>query len=480
MVVKLISRALLFAILSVSTSFFASLNTFASATSQILITELQTGQGGNEFIEVENRTDQDLDLSLFSLQYHGLTSVNWSNKPLSFVNPTVTKIAPGNRALLLSSSYNLAGSDPIAKFTAGFADSGGSIRIIPTLSLDQTLGDQLSWGATDPPICSTAPKHSDGQSLKRYPSDDGVLVDSSVSGKDFYVSSAPSPNLLDTQDPFSIDEVADYCGKPVEPDPDVTAPGAPEDPAAPPPKVYAIAQITELFPDPVSPQTDENNEYIELFNPNTEPLDLTGYKLQTGLNSTYTYLLDGLILQPSEYYAIARKDSKLTLSNTTSKARLKNPNDEVIFETEAYEDTNPAQSWQLIDGQWGWSSSPSPSAVNIADSSFALGQIAAKVTAAPATKVAATTKKAATKKAAVKKASTKVATTKATKTPKAAKASASKFSYTDDKGNTKIRPYIFWLAGALVFGYGLWEYRWDLLRKFKRTKTAPIESIESK
>lgn len=460
---RLFNKLSIFFVLNLFVSFISPALAGASPTSLILITELQTGQGSSEFIEIENTSDSTLNLTGWRLQYHSSASTSWTTKTLTFTNPVITSFKAGDRALLLAAGYSPPGALPIATFASGISDTGGSIRIVPT-SLDESQGDKLTWGTTDTPTCSIAPKHSDGQSLKRYPSGDGAIVDTSISGKDFYVSNSPSPDAIDIQDPFSIDEVVNYCGKPVSStSPDATAPGAPEDPGAPQPISYQRIEITELFPDPVSPQTDENDEYIELFNPNTEPVDLTGYKLQTGMNSTYSYIFGGISIQPGEYYAVSRKDSKLTLSNTSSKARLLNPSDEVISETEAYDQTSPAESWQLYDGVWQWSSTPTPSSVNIQLNTAASTTLATKVSAKPATKT------------------TKQKKTPAAKTPKKSSLSAkpsqpkqdpsaNAFTYTDDTGTTRLQPYIIWGAGILLFGYGLWEYRWDLLGALKRNK----------
>ncbi len=438
-----------------------SLNTFAASTPLILITELQTGQGGSEFIEIENTSDSTIDLAQWRLQYHGTTSTTWSNKALTFTDPLITLLDPGDRALFSASGYSPPNSEVLAHFPSGLADSGGSVRFLP-LSLDESLGSVLTWGTPDPPTCSIAPKHSDGQSLKRFPSGDGALVNTGISGEDFYVSNSPSPDSIDDQDPFSIDEVVNYCGKPEEILEDPQAPGTTQDPGSPPPPTYLPILITELFPDPVTPQKDEEDEYIELFNPNSEPVNLSGYKLQSGLNSTYSYVLGDLTLQPGEYYAISRKDSKLTLSNSSSKATLLDPDGTVLSEAEPYEKSYQAMSWQLYNGIWQWSSSPTPSAQNVQLSLTATTtSTASKVTAKPAAKAAkkTTAKKASTKKAAT----TKVSSVKKETEP-------SSFTYTDEQGNTKLKPYIIWGAGLLLFGYGLWEYRWDLLNLLKRRR----------
>jgi hypothetical protein len=436
------------------------------SSSLILITEIQTGKGSSEFIEVQNVSDAPLDLSQWRLQYRSSTSATWSNKNLTFLDPTITIFEPGDRALFTASGYSPPNSVVLANFPSGLADSGGSVRFLP-LSLDGSYGDLIEWGTSVSPECSVAPKHSEGESLKRFPSGDGAIVDTGFSGKDFYVSSSPSPDLIDNQDPFSIDEVVNYCGKPEEILEDPEAPGTIEDPGTPPPPTYLKIEITELFTDPVSPQTDEKDEYIELFNPNDQAVNLSGYKLESGSNFTYSYILGDITLQPGEYFAVSRADSKLTLSNTSSRARLLDPNGDIISETEPYDKSYQGQSWQLYNGTWQWTTTPTPSAANV---QLSLGgastSAATKVTSKPAAKQAATKKKAAAKKTAAKKAAT---TTK----PKSAKTDEenSAFTYTDDAGNTKLQPYIIWGAGLLLFAYGLWEYRWDILNSLKRKKS---------
>lgn len=438
----------------------------ASPTSLILITELQTGQGSSEFIEIENTSDSILDLTGWKLQYHSSTSQNWSTKNLSFLIPNTTSFSPGDRALLSASGYSPPDSVVLASFPSGLADSGGAVRIVPSASLDESLGDKLAWGVSDAPICSIAPRHGDRQSLKRFPFGDGVIVDSSMSGKDFYVSNSPSPDSIDTQDPFSIDEVVNYCGKPSPgATPDPTAPGAPEDPGLPNSAVYQKVEITEIFPDPVSPQTDENDEYIELFNPNQEAVNISGYKLQTGMNFTYSYLIGDITIQPGEYYSISRKDSGLTLSNTSSRARLLDPAGETVSETEPYDQSNPAQSWQTYGGTWQWSETPTPSAGNLQLSPATSSTAVSKVTAKPAA-----TKTTAPKKAKAAKKSSKKSTLSAKPDPEKKDESSGAFTYTDDTGTTRLQPYILWGAGTLLLGYGLWEYRWDIFGMLKKVR----------
>lgn len=454
-------KIIAFLVFAISNLIIPWSSTEASSTSLILITELQTGQGSEEFIELENISGSTLDLAQWRLQYKGATSSNWSNKVLTFTNPNITLLEDGDRALLAASGHIPTNSNPMGSFPSGLADSAGSVRFLP-VSLDESLGDKIAWGNSDPPSCTVAPKHSSGQSLKRFPSGDGRIVDTGLSGEDFYVSNSPSPDMIDEQDPFSIDEVVDYCGKPEDDIDDPNSPGAPEDPGSPPDPTYLKIEITELFTDPVSPQSDEEDEYIELFNPNSEEVNLNGYKLESGMNFTYSYIIGEVKLQPGEYYAISRKDSKLTLSNTSSRARLLDPKGELVSESDPYDKSYQAQSWQLYGGTWQWSSVPTPSATNIQLAVGGATTTASKVSAKPAVKKV-TAKKPSTKKATTKKASTKASTKK--------DSGSNAFTYVDDTGTTKLQPYIIWGGGALLFGYGLWEYRWDLLNLVKRRST---------
>lgn len=160
-------------------------------------------------------------------------------------------------------------------------------------------------------------------------------------------------------------------------------------------------------------------------------------------------------MMPGEYFALSRLDSKLTLSNTSSKATLLDPNGEIISESDPYDKSYQAQSWQLYGGVWQWSSSPTPSAPNVQGNLSGASATAKKVVAKPVTK-----------KATAKKTAAKTVAKKASSSPAKA-ADNNGFTYVDDAGNTKIQPYVIWGAGVLLLGYGLWEYRWDAIRLFR-------------
>ena len=47
-------------------------------------------------------------------------------------------------------------------------------------------------------------------------------------------------------------------------------------------------QISELLPNPAGTGNDATDEFIELYNPNDQPFDLSGFVLQTGLTTPAT------------------------------------------------------------------------------------------------------------------------------------------------------------------------------------------------
>jgi hypothetical protein len=217
--------------------------------------------------------------------------------------------------------------------------------------------------------------------------------------------------------------------------------------------------ITELLPNPASPQTDENDEFVELYNPGTEPVSLDGYKVQTGSNYTYSFTLDHQNISAGGYLILTSGATGLTLSNTAGRARLLDPAGNVLSETDPYENADEGAAWAFIDGKWGWTAAPSSGATNIFT---ALSTASTKTTP---------TKKAATAKVATAKtASTSVKAAKTTK-PKSTTTASSGTSGTSSKA--PLHSGILAGVGGLAVLYGAYEYRGDIgnqIYKLKRNR----------
>lgn len=101
--------------------------------------------------------------------------------------------------------------------------------------------------------------------------------------------------------------------------------------------------ISELLPNPEGSGTDATDEFIELYNPNAQAFDLSGFVLQSGLTTTHTFLFPaGTILQPHGFSAFFSKTTKLSMSNTAGKVLLLDPFGKSISMSEAYSSARTA------------------------------------------------------------------------------------------------------------------------------------------
>src|SRR5690606_22062360 len=111
---------------------------------------------------------------------------------------------------------------------------------------------------------------------------------------------------------------------------------------------FASLHLTELLPDPDKPLTDAEDEYIELFNPDEESVDLEGYVIETGMKYSYRFTLPNVSIGPRDYLALYSLDTNLTLANSEGQARLLDPAGDALFEVPVYQDAKPDTAWAII------------------------------------------------------------------------------------------------------------------------------------
>jgi hypothetical protein len=216
------------------------------------------------------------------------------------------------------------------------------------------------------------------------------------------------------------------------------------------------------LPNPAAPQTDTNDEFIELYNPNDEPIDLNGYQVQAGTTYAYKFTLSNQTIPAKGYLVLTSGDTNLALANTAGKVRLLAPNGSTVSETTPYEGAEDGQTWALLNGTWQWTTTPTPGAGNVL------------TMPAPAVK-AASTKKATT----AKKTSAKVAASKAS--AKKATTTAARTDYEDPASVevTPVHPTIIAGVGLLAILYAGYEYRYDAanrLYQFQRYRASRREA----
>ena len=324
---------------------FASQALAAVSSTQILISELQTnggtGHSGNEFIELYNPTDSDVGLEGWTIQYHSASNsdcVNgWSKSPKISLNVS-SKIKAFGYYLIAATGY-LSAAD--IRFTAGLSDSAGTIRLQRP---DLATSDVLAWGASPCGVGVSAPAPTNGRSLERRPGQDspqaGNGTNSGDNSQDFTLRTLPEPQstMTATENPELIEPI-------------VLAP-----------IVYLPLKINELLIDPVSPAVDTHDEFVELQNPNTEPINIAGYSLKTPSSQFH---LAPMILGPGQFVVITSANSTLSLTNDGGNLQVFDPAGSLVDESAPWPKAVPGASWASFPDGWSWTHKPTPESLNI-------------------------------------------------------------------------------------------------------------------
>jgi hypothetical protein len=423
----------------------------ADATTHVVIDELQTGttaSAGQEFIELYNPMATAVSLSGWTIEYKSATSAdtptNWSKRA-----SLGGRIAPGGFYLMAPMSYL---PDADTDWSATLAGSAGTIRLKDDSG---NVIDELGYGVTAnsaEALPAAAPPA--GQSIERLPGrlDElaGNGVDTDNNSADFVIRMQPGP-----QSTTSAIELADATtGDDGMSDPTITdSPTPSEDtPDAPAVSDYAPIDITELLPNPMAPQLDSQDEFIELYNPTADPVDLQGYTLRTGSNFHDYYVLPGSTIAAGAYQVVYASQTKLTMPNTGGAVELLDPSGTTVDQTPSYEAAPDGQSWAYFDSGWAWTLQLTPGQPNV------LAALAPLPATAKVTKPKTTVKKATTTK---KK--TKAAAKKTTKKRKAAKTKpVSAVPQLVAERSLQPANWLIIILAALTIGYAIYEFRYDI------------------
>ncbi|HUC89188.1 MAG TPA: lamin tail domain-containing protein [Patescibacteria group bacterium] len=486
----------------------------------VIITELQPGSSesaSQEFIELYNTTDQPIDFGShqWRLILAGASAKNWDT-PYRTINLSGT-IDPG-KSYIVASKYTvnnqevkyLAGQAAVW-FSAGMSASGGHLRLVYStnkLAEDNSCGavdsvvDEVEWSGTTNGQ-ATVPS-LDGRTVSTSSNSVGILASTSLQrlidqnnrayvdvnndATDF-TAATPTPGLknisaiitdtgvlpvvglpVDTCDPNSPPPTDSGTDTPdtSDPEPAPSDPGSdvaddPEEANSDPNANLPTPLITELLPNPASPQTDADDEFIELYNPGNEPYDLSGFVLESGETTLHRYTFPvGTMLEPHTYTAFYSVVTEVKLSNTSGQVRLFNKAGTLVGKTDVYGTAADGQAWALVDGSWQWTTSLTPGAAN--------------KLVAPAKK-STTTTSAATKKTSTTTAKKSTAAAKTTKTAATKKATASKKQASSTKqtsavvtARSPLNPGVLAMVGAFALLYGAYEYRNDMANNFRKLR----------
>lgn len=458
-----------------------------ASTPKLIITEVQTtgDTASQEFVEFYNLTDSDIDLAdsadggqtAWKLQF--FSAANTAMGKPDWTKPSVTLALTGtvpahDYFLLSSTGYAPGGIESDQVYNARLSDTGGGLQLVTANAGATVVYDRLMWKQVNDPadlpagVLATPPARG---SLQRMPNDDSEYLNADNTLTDFSPQSDISPKDIwqapvPVTEPDAVPTEEDEVPAPIVDETDATLADASEPvPAA---DLRALA-ITELLPNPASPQSDDHDEFIELFNPNDTVASLKGYTIEVGTATLHDFTITtDVLIQPQSFLAVYSADTGLSLANSGGQARLIDPTGAVISQTPSYSAADDGMAWAAADdGSWQWTTTPTPNAANV----ISVAVAAVKVSPVKTTKTT-------TKKTAVKTTSAKVkgvSSTKAKKTvSKAKKATKPKITAVAATApitpQTPIHTQILVAVGALAVLYAAYEYRSDISNRFYKLR----------
>ncbi len=412
----------------------------------ILIGQIKITSSNGQFISLYNNTASDIDMSTVQLVYYNYYDLMSTKLTSSRYIPLSGKLAPRSYYMVSDGALMICYKMTVNAVSLGFSTTAGTVQV--TQNGPTNILDTVSWSktaVTTPIGVQTLPTITNGFLQRAW------LASIAKTVNDPWTSVAPT-----TIDGCDLQTQLAASLTPTAP----MATAAPQKVTAITPVAEVITnnnlglvapEITELLPNPGAPQSDDADEFIELYNPNDATFSLVNYRLEAGMSYSRGYTFKTGSLQPKSYTAFKITDTNLQLSNAEGQTRLLNPEGTTISETPAYESAPDGESWSIIGDNWQWTDVPTPNAVNLPSTI-----VPAKVVAATTSKAAKTTKT--TKPTAAKKTAGKVAAA-SIKTASGGSGAAQ----LDDAA--PLHPLVLAGVGAAAVAYALYEYRKDMANR---------------
>lgn len=124
--------------------------------------------------------------------------------------------------------------------------------------------------------------------------------------------------------------------------------------------------LSEFLPNPKG--ADEEGEFIEIYNEENKPVNISGFQLDDAEGGSKPYTIpENTIIKPGQYLAFFRPQTKIALNNSDESVRLIAPNG-TIADLAYYEESKEGQSY-VLDEQFNWqkSQTPTPNEINVLD-----------------------------------------------------------------------------------------------------------------
>ncbi len=120
--------------------------------------------------------------------------------------------------------------------------------------------------------------------------------------------------------------------------------------------------FSEILPSPEG--SDEENEWIELYNENFYGINLSGWQVEDERGKTRTYTFpEEAFIEGNQYLVLPRTVSGIVLNNEGDKLSLFQPNGQTA-DSVNYEKAERGKSFNLTEEGWLWSEDLTPGGVN--------------------------------------------------------------------------------------------------------------------
>jgi hypothetical protein len=316
----------------------------------ILINEIQlsggTGKSKEEFIELYNKTDFDIDLNALSLKLHIINSNNSDdNKTLTFVNNI---IPPKSYFLITSKDYKEKTSDKDI-VDATYSTSGNTL--VPNgalyISTSENIIDFLGLGSNSHFDSQIIKNPKDGTSSERISLEKNDWQESCLEGGTPGRENSICEKDDDSQNNQGSNNDDQYF--PIDP---------------------GKLIINEIFPRPNKNDPNEKTGgYIEIYNPTDSTIKLFGlYMKDAATNSKKYSFPENYELKSHEFFVICKNfyekicndNYNFILNSTTKEAvYLFGKNDEII-DSASYNSPKENKSYSFDGATWRWSSFLTP------------------------------------------------------------------------------------------------------------------------
>jgi hypothetical protein len=344
-------------------------------TPELIINQFKVTSSDGQFFMLFNNTSQTIDMGTVQLVYYN--HYDFSQATSSKIIGLTGSLPAGGYYLINDGPFVLCQQAFVNSISLNFSSTKGSVQLsllkqtAPGEPIFGKVQDAISWSKTSVNSVTKTPTNTTNFLLR---------------------SPRTSINNPDISEPgggswqeVSPDE-SNFCSYIVKDDPaQAPVPTLPLlllAPTPPPARIVSIfsqsnaasnpnhglqsPMINEILPNPGTPLTDSEDEFIEIYNPNDKNFIMTDFYIQVGTEKKRKWKFpDGLYLGPKTYSVFTSNDFSVSLTNSGGQVSLLAPDEKVISQTKPYGTARDNLAWSLAEGEWYWTTTPTPGKPNI-------------------------------------------------------------------------------------------------------------------